>query len=77
MLNFSEATICNALKEECTSSQNIITDVNKEIIIDSIKNNIPVSQICKRMENIEPNTIYSFIRRCFNTTFTNLCKKYR
>lgn len=75
MLNFSEATIFDALREEGTNLQNIITDVNKEIIIDSIKNNITVSQICKRMGNIEPNTIYSFIRRCFNTTFTNLCKK--
>lgn len=74
MLNFSEATICNALREEGINFQNIITDVKKEIIIDSIKKSMPVSQICKRMGNIEPNTIYSFIRRRFNTTFTNLCK---
>ena len=74
ILESGRGTIKDALAEEGTNFQTVIMGVKKEIIIDSIKKGLPVTEVYKLVGYSDKSAVYWFIKRFLNTTFEELCK---
>jgi len=74
ILESGRGTIKDALAEEGTNFQTVIMGVKKEIIIDSIKKGLPVTEIYKLVGYSECSAVYWFIKRFLNTTYEELCR---